>query len=916
MKLSTLGNLMSFRDEHPSPFEKPTCNFEEIYTRSNRHEIFNTHQCTTKPTPLTCLMTSQGASPVLSPHESDSEASINVPRQRPNRSPLGSIDRLPYRRSNASLSNLFASTTSLPTKTGSDGTRTPPSATVNGSVFSPTASTTIRSPSPTLSTRLGDGSSDTKDVIIRAFSPHVSILASNDTEELVRHKGIHGGLLELLRPFGEHVPGKVTIRDSNGASRSWEDFAVRFVGVKDGLESPRAPSRNSTDSVGGRNGQRASMLEYKPARLRTGGDVLHIEELVERHLTFAEEQSGPIEADYLNYKESETSDPQATSPFFLLYLRRLLSGLPLVPSETTSHPVASVIAISSRSPAPIEELRTLYASSNTGEHRLPQWVHNEFLRYYVLIHDEDYDDIQKSMNLYDQMKRHFGLHCHLLRLRSTQCVPSDDDVTKLPQCEWTAATEELAEITRREASEDDEDPTPCIFESDASNIKAFVREMVTQSIIPSMERASATWNDQVASRRRGISGRFMSLSKRFTTFGSNRNSSVPSLGGSSSNYDSLQGFYRPDAAEAVMRRLADYSMMLRDYKLAQSTYEILCQDFKNDKAWRHYAAANEMAAVSTLISVSGLSSKVRVEAVDQYIETAYYSYITRVGAPYYALRSLILSIELLKLRGGSALDDGARWASKILDDRLVGPVGHVLLMERIAACYTERQSVAGLSSGERRRKAAFWNLLACDAWLRLEKGSRAERCIGEATRLYNMSEEAEKEHIASDDNAVAKHEAASPGPGPVSFEHMRTFLSQLQQAVKVNRSGPQHFDGEDLLGDESTLVETLQDDNERLARRPSGAGLPTIGHRKSLSVNAAGGAAPPQLQTVFDPLGAVPSAYETTPNTMPRRPSVISAGAGVGGLGIVPLSPHAENLPGAPTMPTSALAEKRDDGFE
>jgi hypothetical protein len=188
--------------------------------------------------------------------------------------------------------------------------------------------------------------------------------------------------------------------------------------------------------------------------------------------------------------------------------------------------VATVIAISSRSPNPIEELRTLYASSNTGEHRLPPWVLNEFLRYYILVHDEDYDDISKSMALYDQMKRHFGLHCHLLRLRSAQCVPSDDDSIKLPHPEWMSAAEELAEIIRRETSEDDEDPTPFIFESDASAIRSFVREMVTQSLIPSMERASAQWNDQVASRRRGISGRFMSLSKRFTTVGV-RSSSGP-----------------------------------------------------------------------------------------------------------------------------------------------------------------------------------------------------------------------------------------------------------------------------------------------------------------------------------------------------------------------------------------------------
>ena len=709
--------------------------------------------------------------------------------------------------------------------------------------------------------------------MLRAFSPHVSVLASQDTDELIRHKGINGGLLELLRPYGERVPGKVTIRDSSGVSKSWEDYAVRFIGVRDGQESPRANNRNSTDSSSSRNGQRTSMLEYKPARLRSGGDVAQVEDLVERHLTFAEEQSGPVEADYLNHKDVATADASTTSPFFLLYLRRLLSGLPLVPSETISHPVASIIAISSRSESPIEELRNLFTSSNTGEHRLPQWVHNEFLRYYVLIHDEDYDDIQKSTALFDQMKRHFGLHCHLLRLRSTQCVPSDDDAVKLPPCEWMAAAEEMTEITRRESSEDDEDPTPYIFESDANAIRAFVREMVTQSIIPSMERASAQWNDQVASRRRGISGRFMSLSKRFTTFGGNRNSAVSSFGATSSNYDSLQGFYRPDAPEAVMRKLADYAMMLRDFKLAQSTYEILCQDFKNDKAWRHYAAANEMAAVSTLIATGHLSSKVRVEGIDQYLETAYYSYLTRVGAPYNALRTLLLGIELLQLRGGSALDDAARWTSKILDDRLVGPIGHALMMERLAACFHEQQgSLAGLRGGEKPRKAAFWNMLACDAWLRLEKGSRAERCLDQATKLYEASDH------------------------KIEFEGMQVYLAQLQRAVKTNRSGPQHFDGADLLADEGgTTIEGLQDESEQPSRRrPSiSVAVPTHGHRKSISSSAH----PSSMGQ--DPLGALPSAYETSTN----RPAM-------------PLTPHPEDASLPPMSPVAERREVRDDGFE
>lgn len=798
------------------------------------------------------------------PLDSDSEAGSEVTKRPLGKSVLDPLKRLPYRRSNASLSNLFASTSSLPTlpnpgspRLAGSGTGTPTNAPQNGSVYSPPGSTTVRSPSPGHSAQTG--SNDTRDLILRAFSPHVSVLASQDTEELIRHKGISGGLLELLRPFGEHISGKVTIRDSVGVSRSWEDFSVRFVAVRDGLESPRNPDRRSADStdVQQRGGQRRSMQEFRPARLRSGGDVPQIEDLVERHLTFSEEQSGPAGSDYMTAKGIAAAAPGVTSPFYSLYLRRMLSGLPLVPAETFSHPVASVIAISSRSASPIEELRSLYDSSNSGEHRLPHWVHNEFLRYYVLIHDEDYDDITKSMALYDQMKRHFGLHCHLLRLRSTQCVPSDDDSTKLAQSEWNAAAEELAEIVRRETNDDGEDPTPYIFESDATALRAFVREMVTQSIIPSMERASATWNDQVASRRRGLSGRFMSLSKRFTTFGG-RNSSGPALGGAGSNYDSLQGFYRPEAPEAVMRKLADYAMMLRDFKLAHGTYEILCQDFKNDKAWRYYAGANEMAAVSLLLATN---NKIRIEGIDQYLETAYYSYVTRVGAPYNALRTLILGVELLKMRSGNALDDAARWSSKILDDRLVGPIGHALITERIANCYTERRAVNGLVDVDRRRKSAFYNMLAADAWLRQDKASQAEKCLGEALRLYGVRDD----------------------PKAISFDGMASFLDTLQATIAANRGGVHHIDGEDLLGEDGDLlVEPLQEASEQLGRLS-----PAVAHRKSLSMS---GQAPP----AFDPLGVVPSAYEVPGGAASLNPNANE---------VELLSPVKDR-------------ERRDDGFE
>ena len=373
---------------------------------------------------------------------SDAEVPLVLPKVRsPERAAGGrpfSELSLPFRRSNSSLSALFASTaggTSFKRASSPIIGKTP------NSQGAPSSLNPLRD-------QEAPNINEYVDLIIRSFAPYVALLPSADTEELLAQKGFRGGLLELLRPFGEHVPGKVTIRDSVGSSKSWDNFAVHFTRIKDGLEGPRIPI-DSSQSPRNINGYLDQLLPESSTRLRTGGDISFVDENVEKHLTYldAEHESDQAE-DEPSSTIGQHPGPQ-DSPLHLLYLRRLLSGLPVTPHETFSQPVASVLAISSRSPDPIDELRNLYALTRTGNERLPEWASNEYLRYYLLIHDEEHDDPQRSNSIFEQMKRHFGLHCHLLRLRSSQCVPSDDDCVRMPMCEYISASEELQEIQRR-----------------------------------------------------------------------------------------------------------------------------------------------------------------------------------------------------------------------------------------------------------------------------------------------------------------------------------------------------------------------------------------------------------------------------------------------------------------------------------
>lgn len=366
----------------------------------------------------------------------DLDSSQMLPRRRG--SPASSLSSLPFRSSNPSLHKLFESTASLSGSRPSSGTITPTTSTIPGSAFSPPPQ---RNGTGT-PTSLPPGVSDEyRTLIQRAFVPHVAVLADTETEAMIRGKGLEGGLLQLLRPFGETVPGKITIRDSIGASKSHSDFGIRFVNPHQSLGVPASAPTSQAGSA------RASSSSVRTGSV--GGDVPQIEELVNRHLQYSEYSAHNVMDDFPPQADPGPHGDSAASPFYTLYLRRLLSGLPLVPHETFAHPVASVIAVSSRNPNPTEEFRRLYAKQREGELRLPNWVENDYLRYYVLIHEEETGDIAKSNHTFDQMKRHFGLNCHLLRLKSQQCIASDDDSFRLPACEWMSAAEELAEIQRR-----------------------------------------------------------------------------------------------------------------------------------------------------------------------------------------------------------------------------------------------------------------------------------------------------------------------------------------------------------------------------------------------------------------------------------------------------------------------------------
>ena len=290
-------------------------------------------------------------------------------------------------------------------------------------------------------------SDDPQEILLQSFWPTIAVYSSADTEELVRLKGIYGGFCDLLKPFGERIYGKVNVRDSAGGSRSWDDFGVHFTTVKKQSEYSnggqlRYSRELKKEEWRGENIPRP--LSQPLSTSDTWARESSIDGIMQTHLRKSESALASWEP-----KEGDGDVETLVSPHHIQYLRKVLAPRPMTPHDTFTHPVACLIVTTSQSPAPIEKLRDLYSESRHGDNKVPAWAGTDFLRYYVLVHDEDHDDIARSIMIYEQMKRHFGLHCHLLRLRSTECSSAAADGTRLPRRIWPSLEDDVIEAQQQ-----------------------------------------------------------------------------------------------------------------------------------------------------------------------------------------------------------------------------------------------------------------------------------------------------------------------------------------------------------------------------------------------------------------------------------------------------------------------------------
>lgn len=153
-----------------------------------------------------------------------------------------------------------------------------------------------------------------------------------------------------------------------------------------------------------------------------------------------------------------------------------------------------------------------------------------------------------------------------------------------------------------------------LTQSDFTQIDSFLTAFLVPRVIEVMIRCVRDWERDIASNRRGISARLLKVGLKY--FGTTQKAGTgpvsPTMDSNglvmcvvcfvvmnnTNSRRNMNNRLSHDSPDFLMRKLADYAFMLRDYKFSLSTYETLKKDFQNSESHIKYLAGAQVCLLS------------------------------------------------------------------------------------------------------------------------------------------------------------------------------------------------------------------------------------------------------------------------------------------------------------------------------
>ncbi|KNC98240.1 uncharacterized protein SPPG_06640 [Spizellomyces punctatus DAOM BR117] len=509
-----------------------------------------------------------------------------------------------------------------------------------------------------------------RDFICRLLSPLVAVVATSDAEELAKLNNLPT-FADFIKPFGTRIK-QVHVQDSQGHASILESFSVRFRDWRQLDQfNPQIINKTVVDHLGKHGRRRPTFPSIK-----TKEDV----------------QSA----------YSQIDNDQLT-PWYSDYRNSVCKYVGFSEHETFNHPVAYLVVVSTSNPNPADAAQDLTSDSQFTTLSEKSFLDPAIPKYYILVHDAHVAPGVDPEAALVQMRKSLPA-TYLLRINSVvhsppsnsdpfnpETIPSPTvpDVWTSIQSETIPLLEQLAASlkstsTASLASTRDSISSPIIDEGfplfkekgepaadplgasstaaadsptetkspaygcyltndDFAGIDECVKDLVVQKIIKHMESCIQHWNEQVASNRRGLTGRLNRLvGLKYFGGGTKSQAATPAPVTDKSGVT----VFPHNAPEMIMRRLADFAFMLEDYRLAFGTYDSIRKDFQgNERFVKFHAGTQEMLGLTVLMG-DGIGRG----SVENYLETAVTGYQDS-KVPLYAARAAMLYYEMLRERG-------------------------------------------------------------------------------------------------------------------------------------------------------------------------------------------------------------------------------------------------------------------------
>ncbi|KAL7096493.1 hypothetical protein ACP275_10G083100 [Erythranthe tilingii] len=387
-----------------------------------------------------------------------------------------------------------------------------------------------------------------------------------------------------------------------------------------------------------------------------------------------------------------TSEQEFVPSWFQDFNKELVDAVSFSEHEAFDHPVACLVAVSSKDKDPIDKFVDLFNAN-----QLPSLLNDgamdpKILKYFLLIHDNQDGLVEKATGILSEMRNAFGANdCRLLCINS-----SADGAEEHQESPWASYKNGTSNNNQ----------FGCFLNvDDIEELRNTMHDLSSKHIIPHMELKIRVLNQQVSATRKGFRNQIKNLWWR-----KGKEDTLENPDGSTYTFSST---------ESQIRVLGDYAFMLRDYELALSNYRLISTDYKLDKAWKYYAGVQEMMGLAYFMLDQSRKDS------EYCMENAFTTYL-KMGSSggWNATRCGIWWAEMLKAR--DQFKDAAGVYCRISGEE---PLHSAVMLEQASYCFL-------FSTPTMLRKYGFHIVLSGDLYMKCDQVKHAIRTYRSALSVF------------------------------------------------------------------------------------------------------------------------------------------------------------------------------------